>query len=347
MGEETRSLRILVTGGQGFLGGALVEALVALGFRNVAATARREAPHLERLGVEVVKADLTDRRQAMAATEGREVVFHTAAKAGVWGTESGYHAINVEATRYLLAGSLNHGVSYFIHTSSPSVTFQGVDSLDESEEAPYGRQPLNAYCKTKIQSEREVLECDGDMRTLALRPHLIYGPGDPHLLPRVFEASRKGRLVRVGDGRNLVDVTHIVDAVAAHLCALARRENPEIWGQAYFITSGEPIELWDWLDRILEWKGLSPVRRSVNPGVAAILARSLESLYRLLGKTEEPPLTYFSALQLGCHHSYSIEKARRLLGYEPAIDPYQSFQEQFQETARDWARLESIFSEKS
>lgn len=340
MGEETRSLRILVTGGQGFLGGTLVKALCDLGFTSVGATARRDAPELERLGVEVVPADLTQKDDVLRATRGRDLIFHTAAKAGVWGSEESYRSINVDATYHLLEGAKANGVRYFIHTSSPSVTFQGHDAQNENEEAPYGFRPYNAYCRTKIESERAVLSYQKDFKTLALRPHLIYGPGDPHLLPRVFEASRAGRLIRVGDGTNLVDVTHVRDAVAAHLSALERREEEEIWGQAYFITSGQPISLWGWLQEILVWKGLPPISKSLNRRVAVFLGWALESVYRFLGREKEPPLTKFSALQLGSSHTYSIEKARTLLGYTPRIAPHSDFEAQFSAESLQWSEFQ-------
>lgn len=352
MGEKTRSLRVershnprekalLVTGGQGFLGGNLVRALVALGFENVAATVRREAPELEALGVEVVHADLTVPEQAAAATAGRDVVFHTAAKAGVWGDFESYRRINVDATRHLLEGSAKHGVSHFIHTSSPSVTFQGKPSELKTEEADYGRKPLNPYCATKIESERLVLEGDWGIRVMALRPHLIYGPGDPHLLPRVFEASRAGRLARVGDGLNRVDVTHIVDAVGSQLCALSKLESDSAWGEAYFITSGHPIRLWSWIAHLLHWKGLPAVRKSVPVGVGYRMGALLEKVFSKIEKGE-PPLTRFSALQLGLTHTYSIEKARLRLGYAPQVHPYARFEEQF-ETEVDWACFKALF----
>lgn len=342
MGEKTRDLSLLVTGGQGFLGGALVRALVSLGFTKVAATARRAAPELEEMGVELVKADLTDREQARQATEGRDVILHTAAKAGVWGSYQSYYGINVEATEFLLQGAQQNGVRYFIHTSSPSVTFQGESSSLETEEADYGYQPLNSYCATKIASEKSVLQAEHSFKTLALRPHLIYGPGDPHLLPRVYEAAKAGRLARVGDGLNYVDVTHIDDAVAAQLCCLFRREDPEIWGEAYFVTSGVPIRLWSWLSHLLHWKGLPRVARSLGLNRAVKLGGFLESVYRRLEKTEEPPLTKFSALQLGCTHTYSIEKARQKLGYSPTVHPYAPFEDQFKEKQDAWACFRSL-----
>lgn len=342
MGKKTRSLRILVTGGQGFLGGHLVRALVALGFQNVAATARREAPQLESLGIEVVRADLCDPAQAEEATRDRDIVFHTAAKAGVWGSYDSYHKINVEATRSLLEGAAKHGVQYFVHTSSPSVTFQGESSRNKTEsKASYGKRPLNPYCATKIESERMALERDWGMKVMAQRPHLIYGPGDPHLLPRVYQAAQAGRLVRVGDGTNQVDVTHVQDAVASQLCALTKLEDPEAWGQAYFITSGHPIRLWSWLAHLLHWRGQSGVKKSVSLSSAYRLGGLLEKVYSRL-QSGEPPLTRFSALQLGCTHTYSIEKARRILGYAPRVHPYDSFEAQFERDV-DWTCYSSLF----
>ena len=324
-------MRILVTGGQGFLGNALVRALVGAGYDRVSATARRAEPALERLGVHVIHADLRDREAALAATVDQDVIFHTAAKAGVWGAFSEYHAINTLATSYLLEGAQRHGARYFVHTSSPSVTFAGHSEIDIDESAPYSPKPLNPYCFTKIQAERAVLQADDTtgLRTLALRPHLIYGPGDPHLLPRVFEAAANGRLVRVGDGMNRVDVTHIDDCVAAHLAVLARVEDPGIWGKPYFLSSGRPVLLWDWISHLLAWKGLPPIRRSIGARTAVRLGGLLEIIYRLLRLKGEPRLTRFSALQLGCSHTYSIAQARGLLGYSPQVDPNSPFEEQF------------------
>lgn len=330
------SLRILVTGGQGFLGNALARALVKAGYTSVCATARRAEPGLEKLGVRVLHADLRDREAALSVTRGQDLIFHTAAKAGVWGAFSEYHAINTLATNYLLEGARENGVGYFVHTSSPSVTFQGHSEIDADESAPYSAKPLNSYCFTKIQSERSVLTANQEqgLRTLALRPHLIYGPGDPHLLPRVFEAASKGRLVRVGDGLNRVDVTHISDCVAAHMAVLDRLDQPEIWGKPYFVTSGRPILLWEWLGEILAWKGLPPVGRAVGQRTAVRLGGLLELVYRLLRLRGEPRLTRFSALQLGCSHTYSIERAKRLLGYTPEVDPYSPFDIQFASIAQ-------------
>lgn len=330
MGKEAGQLSqpILVTGGQGFVGGALVRELVRSGYTNVAATVRREAPELSKLPVDVLWADLTKEEDVRRVVKDRQLIFHTAARAGVWGDEESYRAINVGATMHLLCAASQAGCRYFVHTSSPSVTFKGYSTLGEDESSSYSAEPLNAYTRTKIAAEKAVLAW-GDMKTLALRPHLIYGPGDPHLLPRVFEASKLGQLARIGAGDNLVDVTHIKDVVAAHVAVLDRLDRDEIWGKAYFITSGKPVNLWGWLAQVLHWKGLPPVRKSLSLPLAVRLGRTLERVHRTLGLKKEPRLTEFSALQLGCHHTYSIERARKLLGYDPKVDPYSPFDEQF------------------
>lgn len=332
MGQKAPALKILISGGQGFLGAALTRALVERGGHDLLVTARRPAPELEALGVTVARVDLRDREAVLPLAQGVDLIFHTAAKAGIWGAYDDYHGANVLATEHLLEAARRHGVPYFVHTSSPSVTFAGRSEVDVDETAPYSSAPLNPYCLTKILSEKAVLTAHGQdgLETLALRPHLIYGPGDPHLLPRVFEAaaSRSG-LIRVGDGLNRVDVTHISDAVGAHLAALDRRHDPEIWGRPYFITSGRPVLLWEWLEQLLAWKSLPGVRRSLGLRQAVLLGTGLQWLYRLLRLSGEPRLTRFSALQLGCSHTYSIAQARQRLGYIPAVDPFSPFEEQF------------------
>lgn len=325
-------MRILITGGQGFLGGALARSLVKDGKHQVTVTARRAAPELESIGIKVLHGDLRDAETAAMVTEDQDLIFHTAAKAGVWGSYSDYHAINVKATSDLLKGAQANGVPYFVYTSTPSVTFSGHSQIELDESTPYSKKPLNAYCKTKILAERDVLAAhnDKETRTLALRPHLIYGPNDPHLTPRLFKAAAAKRLFQIGDGNNRVDVTHIKDAVLAHLCVLDRLETEEIWGNAYFITSGKPILMWHWFQELLAWKGLPPVKHRLKVKTGVVIASALELLYRLLRIRSEPLLTRFTALQLGSTHTYSIEKATGLLGYQPTVDPYDNFDKQFE-----------------
>ncbi len=317
-------MNVLVTGAGGFVGGGLVRALVGRG-ATVHTLQRGRYESLEQLQAQghakVFRGDLGDRDAVMRAAEGCEGVFHVAAKAGVWGPYAEYHRSNVVATDHVLQACRAHGIGRLVHTSTPSVVHAGrdVEGLDES--APYAEQHETAYTATKVQAERAVLAANGStLRTVALRPHLVWGPGDPHLVPRILERARRGRLVLVGDGRKTVDATYIDSAVHAHLCAWdALAAGDACAGRAYFIAQGEPMPLVELIDGILGAAGLPPVTRSVPAGVAWGLGALLEGAFRLVGATSEPPLTRFVARQLSTAHWFDLGAARRDLGYAAPV----------------------------
>ncbi len=210
---------VLVTGGTGFLGRRLVERLLAQG-RAVVVLARKSAPDLEQRGVRFVRASLDEAATVRAACAGIGTVFHVAAKVGVWGRYDDFFRTNVLGTRALLEGARAHGVRCFVHTSTPSVVYNGRDLAGADESLPLTTACPAAYPLTKAIAEREVLAADSPaLRTVALRPHLIWGVGDPHLVPRVLARARAGRLRIVGGGTNRVDMVHVDNAVDAHLAA--------------------------------------------------------------------------------------------------------------------------------
>jgi nucleoside-diphosphate-sugar epimerase len=212
---------VLVTGGTGFLGRRIVERLLSQG-RSVAILGRTPAPELEQRGVRFIRASLDDAAALRRACAGVETVFHTAAKVGVWGRYDDFFRANVLGTRALLEGCREHGVKRFIHTSTPSVVYHGGNLVNANESAPLTNRCPSPYPLTKALAEREVLAASSpDFQTIALRPHLIWGEGDPHLVPRILERARAGRLRRIGDGRNRVDMVHVENAVDAHLLAEA------------------------------------------------------------------------------------------------------------------------------
>lgn len=304
----------LVTGGGGFLGEALVRMLRERG-DSVAVLARRRYPSVEALGAVSVQADVTDRAAVLDACRGRDVVFHVAAKAGIWGPAAEYEAINVGGTANVLEGCRAAGVPVLVHTSTPSAVYAVGDLCGVDESIPYPSGFETAYARTKAQAERMVLEAHGQgLSTVALRPHLIYGPGDNHLIPRVLQRAREGRLFRVGDGRNLVDLTYVDNAAEAHLLAAERPT-----GKAYFLSNGDPVNLWEWLNDLLRRVDLPPVRRSVPYGVARVLGLVLETVYSVLRLPGEPRMTRFLASQLATSHWFDLSAARRDLGYEPRI----------------------------
>ncbi|RMG09407.1 MAG: NAD-dependent epimerase/dehydratase family protein [Planctomycetota bacterium] len=314
--------RALVTGGGGFLGRALCLQLLAAG-DEVAVFSRRRFPDLEERGVESLQGDLADAKAVRAACAGREVVYHVAALAGAWGDPARYEATNVIGTRNVIAACRAGGVPKLVFTSSPSVVAPPTphDLIDADESTPYPERTLADYPRTKALAERDVLAAnDRKLATCALRPHLILGPGDPHLLPRVFARARAGRLRIVGAGTNLVDFTYVEDAARAHrLAAACLDPGGPAAGRAYFITQGEPVALWPWINGLLEAVGLPPVTRRISLRGAMRLGGALEATWRWLRLSGEPPMTRFVALQLATTHTFSIAAARRDLRYEPSL----------------------------
>jgi len=310
----------LVTGGGGFLGLAIVRKLLARG-DTVRSYSRSAHAELEALGVECVRGDLADADAVVQAATGCDLIFHVAAKAGVWGPRKEYERTNVEGTRNVVRACGMLSEPRFVYTSTPSVTFIGEDQSGVDESAPYSDEFLCAYPATKAVAERHVLESNSpDLATVALRPHLIWGPGDPHLVPRILERGRAGKLRLLGHNENLVDSVYVENAADAHLLAADRlAPGAAIAGKAYFITNGEPLPLADLLGRILAAGGLPPVTGHIPAGVAYALGAMLEATYRLLGKQDEPPMTRFVARQLSTAHYFNLTAARRDLDYHPAV----------------------------
>jgi nucleoside-diphosphate-sugar epimerase len=316
----------LVTGGTGFLGRRLVERLLAAG-RPVTVLGRTPAPDLEKRGVRFIRASLDDASAVTAACAGVATIFHTAAKVGVWGRYDDFYRTNVLGTRALLAGARAHGVARFVHTSTPSVVYNGQALANADESLPLTTACPSPYPLTKALAEREVLAANSPtLRTLALRPHLIWGVGDPHLVPRVLARARAGRLRIVGDGQNTVDMVHVDNAVDAHLLAeqaLAQchllGDTCAAAGRAYFITNGEPVRLWDWINALLTALGEPPVTQKISLGTAAAIGAVCETAWRVLPLRGEPPMTRFIAAELAKDHWFNLAAARRDLGYVPRV----------------------------
>ena len=312
---------VLVTGGGGFLGRYIVEQLLANG-AAVRIYSRGDYPELAALGVDVRQGDLRDADAVSSAVEGVESVFHVAALPGIWGAWREYHGINTTGTRNVLEACRKHGVSRLVYTSSPSVVFDGEPHVDADESLPYPAKYLCHYPHSKALAEQMVLATDGDhdLKTVSLRPHLIWGPRDNHLIPRLIERARQGKLIRVGDGSNVVSVSYVENAAAAHLQAWKELEGEgRCRGKAYFINEPEPVNLWNWVNEILDLVKLPPVKKKISANLAWTLGACCEGAYSLLRKQSEPPMTRFLALQLSQSHSYSIDRAKQDFGYDPMV----------------------------
>jgi len=322
---------ILVTGGGGFLGQAIVRLLVQRGDRIVSFS-RSYYPELEALGVKQVQGDISNPVAVEKAVKGVDTVYHVAAKAGVWGDYKDYYRINTEGTRHVIAACKSCGVSRLIYTSSPSVVFDGGDMEGVDENAPYPGSYHAAYPETKALAEQAVRQAGGrlqmtdcgwqgageGLKTIILRPHLIWGPGDNHLVPRILKRAK--RLRRIGDGKNRVDVIYIDNAAKAHILAEeALIRQPELSGNVYFISQGKPVSLWKMIDDILQAGGLSPVKRTISPQAAFRIGAVLEWFYKAFALKGEPQMTLFVARELSTSHWFDIRAARRDLGYIPEV----------------------------
>jgi nucleoside-diphosphate-sugar epimerase len=312
---------VLVTGGTGFLGHRLVDRLLGQG-REVIVLARRPADDLVARGVRFICADLADADAVRAACAGVETIFHVAARVGVWGSYKKYFQANVLGTRALLEGCRAHGVRKLIYTSTPSVVYTSRDLAGADESLPLTTGCPAAYPLTKAMAEREVLAANSPaLATIALRPHLIWGAGDPHLVPRLLASARAGRLRIVGQGKNRVDMTHIENAVEAHLLAESTLAWPDssAAGHAYFITDGAPVVIWDWINGLLHALNEPPITKHVSLRSAQVFGAACELAWRVLPLRGEPPMTRFVAAELAKDHWFSITAARRDLGYVPRV----------------------------
>ena len=313
-------MKALVTGGGGFLGLAIVRRLVARG-DEVRSFSRSTYPAHEALGVKSWQGDIADPGAVHAAAAGCDVVFHTAALPGVWGKTSQYERTNVEGTRQVIDACRTEGIRRLVFTGSPSVVFDGRDQEDVNESAPYPDRFLAHYPRTKALAEQLVLQANGpDLATVSLRPHLIWGPGDNHLVPRIVSRARAGRLRLVGPGTNRVDSVYIDNAADAHLAAADRLiPGAPVAGEAYFITNAEPLSMGDLINRIVAAAGLPPVTRTISAKSAYAIGAAMELAYGTLGLSAEPPMTRFVARQLATAHWFDIGAAQRDLGYEPKV----------------------------
>jgi len=312
--------KALVTGGGGFLGKALVKQLLAEG-AEVVTVQRQHYPELAALGVAQFAFDISDPRIVNHVMfQGVTDIFHTAAKVEMWGNREDFYRINVIGTQNLLHAAKLHQVPRFIFTSSPSVIASGKNLQGVDEAVPYPDLFHAYYPETKAIAEQCVIaEGSADaLQTIVLRPHLIYGPGDTSLEALIVKKAKAGRLVRVGAGSNLADFCHIDDCVAAHLCAASTlAQNSKLSGRVYFISQGEPIPLWKWIDAVLLRHGLPPVKRQVSAALAIKLGIFFEWLSKCTRGLIEPPFTRFLAEEMSTDHYFNITAARRDLGFQP------------------------------
>jgi nucleoside-diphosphate-sugar epimerase len=319
--------KVLITGGGGFVGKAIVRQLRA---RNLdcLVLGRHLYPEVQAMGAICRQGNICDLDFVTECCQGVDTVFHVAALAGIWGRWQEYSAINVLGTENVLAGCRAAGVSRLIYTSTPSVVFNQYSIRNGNEELPYADHFLCHYARSKVMAEQLVLAASKDqLRTCAIRPHLVWGPGDPHLIPRLIERGRSGQLRQVGAGDNLVDISYVDNVAHAHLLAADNLAGTgTASGRAYFISQGKPVNLWQWIGELFSRLDIAPVRGKISYPMAYGIGALLEGAYHLTGRQEEPRMTRFLAQQLAKSHYFSIARATDELGYRPLVTTEQGME---------------------
>jgi len=311
-------VKALVTGGGGFLGLYVVEQLLDRG-DEVTVFARGDYPELARIGACLIRGDLGDATAVHHACAGMDIVYHVAAQAGIWGTWESFYQPNVAGTRHVIDACKKHNIGRLVYTSSPSVIFDNRPHTGADESIPYPARYENFYSQTKAMGEQMVTEANSsDLLTVSLRPHLVWGPRDRHILPRIIARARAGKLIQVGDGTNRVDITYVEDAARAHLQAAdALQSGSPVAGSVYFITQDDPVNLWTWIDNLLKRLGIPEIKHRISLPLARTLGATMEIAYRLLALKGEPRLTRFLASELAMDHYYDISRAKQDFGYTP------------------------------
>jgi nucleoside-diphosphate-sugar epimerase len=306
-----------VTGGSGFIGGALIRRLVADGW-DVRGLARSDAAagKVADAGADAVRGDLGDPAAIKDGAEGCEHAFHAAASLAQWGPWEEFVRINLDGTGHALAGCREAGVRRFVHVGTEAALIAGQPLVNVDETAPLRPDSKAHYPASKAMAEQAVRAANGDgFETVVVRPRFVWGPGDQTLLPGMLEMVERGRFAWVGGGRHLTSTTHVDNTVEGLVLAGERGRG----GEAYFVTDGEPVVFRDMVSDLLRTRGVEPPTRNVPAPVARAGAAICEALWKALPLKGPPPLSRFPIWISSLECTINISKARSELGYEPIV----------------------------
>lgn len=315
-------VRVLVTGASSLLGAGVASTLAARGDDVVCLQRGNVIESLaQRPNVFVAHGDIRDRAAVDDACRGADAVVHLAAKVGVVGAWEEYRSVNVDGTLNVLDAVARHGVGKVVYVSSPSVAHGGEPLVGAGAEAPILGRTRAFYAESKALAELAALDrADGSTGVVAIRPHLVWGPGDTQLVGRIVERARAGRLALVGGGRALVDTTYIDNATGALVAALDRVAAGAVCsGRAYVVSNGEPRTIRELVAGICAAAGVEFAPRDVPLAVGRLAGTLVERAWPLLRRDGEPPLTRFVAEQLGTAHWFDQRATRDDLGWAPEV----------------------------
>jgi nucleoside-diphosphate-sugar epimerase len=319
-------MNILVTGGGGFIGGALIRSLNKRDY-HVRNFSRKKYDFLEELGVEQITGDLRNMYEIDHATKNIDIVFHVAAKVGLWGKYEDFYEVNVRGTKQLIESCRKNGVKHLVFTSSASVVFAGKSIINGDESLPYPNKPESYYAGTKAIAEQLVLKAnDKDLKTMALRPHIVWGPGDTHIIPGILERVNKRKIFQLGRDVYLTDTTYIDNYTHAQVQAMEALMTGKAEGQAYFISNGEPVRIWQFINSILEIYGYAPLNKKVPVYLAKFAGFMTENFYKIFLPSKEPTLTLFAIKELCSSHFFKLDKAKNELDYKPPVTTSQGLE---------------------
>ena len=321
-------LKVLITGGGGFLGSYVVDELLKKNY-HVFSFSRKSYESLEQRGATCLVGNLNNFEDVSKAVEKVDAVIHTAALAGVWGKWEDFYTTNFLGTKNIVKACLLHNVRNLVYTSSPSVVFNGDSIEGQGEELPYARKHLSHYPVTKAMAEKYVLDANSDnLKTSALRPHLIWGPNDPHFMPRLLDRANSGKLKQIGDGENLVDVIFVENAALAHVQVLEKliTDPQKTAGKTYFIGQEKPVKLWDFVNRLILAAGGKPVKKRIPFWLGYLIGIMMEKSYSFLRIfSKEPLLTKFLVLQLAKSHYFAHGQAIEDFDYKANVGLEEGF----------------------
>jgi nucleoside-diphosphate-sugar epimerase len=304
-----------VTGGSGFIGGALVRRLVADGW-TVRALARSDASAdaVREGGAEPMRGELADTASMAAGAAGCEIAFHAAAQLGDWGKREDFERGNVIGTANVLEACRAAGVRRFVHVGTEAALLAGQPLVNADETAPLRPDSPALYASTKARAEQAVRAASGDgFETVVVRPRFVWGVGDATVLPSLIDAIERGRFSWIGGGRHRTSTTHVDNTVEGLMLGAERGRG----GEAYFVTDGDPVVFRDFVTDLLATQGVEAPDKNVPPGVVRAVAAAGEAAWRALPLPGSPPITRFASWVASLECTIDISKAHRELGYEP------------------------------